>query len=68
MQVSHNLALLPISERQAIEAHKIASHLRHGMKGVKLADWRKDTRERLAKMSEPMRGLVAANLNSGPAK
>lgn len=63
MPVSHNLALRPAEARQLEEAHKLACNLRHGLRGMKLADWRADTRTRLAKMAEPMRGLVAAELN-----
>ncbi|MBX9754798.1 MAG: hypothetical protein K2X80_08595 [Pseudomonadaceae bacterium] len=68
MPVSHNLALKPAAEREAAQARLLACRLRHNLKGMALADWRKDTRQKLDKMAEPMRGMVAAELNRMAAK
>ena len=61
--MSHNLAVKPAAEREAAQARLLACRLRHNLKGMALADWRKDTRAKLDKMAESMRGLVAAELN-----
>lgn len=61
--MSNNLALKPAAEREAAQASLLAYRLLRNLKGQKLADWHKDTRAKLGAMAEPMRGLVAAELN-----
>jgi hypothetical protein len=63
MPVTHNLAQRPAAERDAAQARLLACRLRHNLKGMALTDWKKDTRAKLDKMAEPMRGMVAAELN-----